>query len=542
MSTWSIARDRIKRQIDRFIDVTPRTISTRVEAILVCVLLGLGLIIRLSTIGNDSLWIDEGYTLAVSRMSVADLWATPFDVHPPTYYSIVHFFLQWGESETALRMLSAIASAAALLPIYLLARRLIGNYGAVIALAVSSFSFTHLVYANNARNYALLLCLFLTLFWALYRVASHLWAGKSITSRPMLFWVAIYWVSATIALYTHNTSVLYILFANATLTLCALVDGRRQFASTFLKLVALNIPVVIFWIPWLLVIFSTTADFDWLDQTSLKEVLRTILAVILPNDAPLIAIFGVFLCLALGALATTIRSKKTAIIAIAHVLAFPCLIWLFGFVMQPIFMERIILPALLGGSLLIGGAAAFLRNKALSYTLAVGCVAANIASTASYLNRPPTEDRLGAHLIQNWRDAIEGSRPDKGEYAILLCQPFSFPTVSYYADDADIYVPRPDGSLTRLTDEAWLQVYTLRMDDRVEGFIPALDRLFPGSALQHSDWASLADRYDHVAVLKADIYCDDRFPKSASEKLIGAGYASTEPHQYPGVFTQTFHK
>jgi len=55
----------------------------------------LALAARLSLIDAQSAWLDEGYTMAVTRHTLGQIMtqATQFDVHPPLYYILLHLWL-----------------------------------------------------------------------------------------------------------------------------------------------------------------------------------------------------------------------------------------------------------------------------------------------------------------------------------------------------------------------------------------------------------------------------------------------------------------
>ena len=65
--------------------------------LMICCLLGLGL--RLFGIANESLWLDEATSLILVRMPLNELGVNLLkeDVHPPLYFTLLHFWLIGGE-------------------------------------------------------------------------------------------------------------------------------------------------------------------------------------------------------------------------------------------------------------------------------------------------------------------------------------------------------------------------------------------------------------------------------------------------------------
>ncbi|MEQ8675870.1 MAG: glycosyltransferase family 39 protein [Aggregatilineales bacterium] len=136
--------------------------------------------VRFHLLGAQSLWHDEGnsYVQATRSLSaIADNAAR--DIHPPGYYWLLSLWRQLtGDSEFALRALSAFASVLSIAFTYALGKRLIGVWAGLAAglfVALNTFS---IYYAQEARMYALL----------------AMWASASM------------WVFAELILNTHRNN------------------------------------------------------------------------------------------------------------------------------------------------------------------------------------------------------------------------------------------------------------------------------------------------------------------------------------------------
>ncbi|HRL14426.1 MAG TPA: glycosyltransferase family 39 protein, partial [Aggregatilineales bacterium] len=123
---------------------------------LAVVLLAAGL--RLHLLGAQSLWNDEGssYVQATRTFSaIADNAAR--DIHPPGYYwMLAAWRALTGESEFALRALSAFASIMTVALTYAIGRRLMNPWAGVFAAALVALNTFAIYYAQEARMYALL--------------------------------------------------------------------------------------------------------------------------------------------------------------------------------------------------------------------------------------------------------------------------------------------------------------------------------------------------------------------------------------------------
>ncbi len=92
-------------------------------AVLFVVAMGAGL--RLYRIGAQPLWVDEASSLRFARQTLAQLWSWSSLVdpgNPPLYYSLLHGWLVFGDSETALRLLSALFGVLTIPLVYALGR------------------------------------------------------------------------------------------------------------------------------------------------------------------------------------------------------------------------------------------------------------------------------------------------------------------------------------------------------------------------------------------------------------------------------------
>lgn len=134
--------------------------SQWVNLLLACVLL-LALALRLYRIQAQSLWNDEGTSVALAARSLAAITAgAANDIHPPLYYYLLHFWMQLvGNSELAVRSLSALLGTLLVLLTYALGRFLEGDVTGLLAALFAALSPFQIYYSQEARMYTL--CAFL---------------------------------------------------------------------------------------------------------------------------------------------------------------------------------------------------------------------------------------------------------------------------------------------------------------------------------------------------------------------------------------------
>jgi uncharacterized membrane protein len=173
------------------------------KAIISGILIGLlALIIRLWDLGARSIWLDEAveyWTASVPLRSIPETVTLTFQ--PPLYSFLLHIWLFFGASDRWLRLLSVVLSLLALLGLFLLARKLIGLRGALIASALFAVMPTSVRYAQDVGEYALLET---TLIWALLFLVLALAEGH------LLSWL-LFGIAASASVYSHYGAIIPLL-------------------------------------------------------------------------------------------------------------------------------------------------------------------------------------------------------------------------------------------------------------------------------------------------------------------------------------------
>lgn len=113
---------------------------------------------RFHLLGAQSLWHDEGNAYVQATRSFGDIAANAArDIHPPGYYWLLAVWrIFTGDSEFALRALSAFASLLTVALVYALGMRLYGRAPALAAALFATLNTFSIYYAQEARMYALL--------------------------------------------------------------------------------------------------------------------------------------------------------------------------------------------------------------------------------------------------------------------------------------------------------------------------------------------------------------------------------------------------
>ena len=130
--------------------------STRFwEAAILITILLLALGLRAYRLDGQSLWNDEGTSVALAARSLGQITqGAAADIHPPLYYYLLHFWQQaFGQSERAVRALSVLSGVLLVLVTYLLGRRLRGAAVGLLAAFLSAISTFQVYYSQETRMY-----------------------------------------------------------------------------------------------------------------------------------------------------------------------------------------------------------------------------------------------------------------------------------------------------------------------------------------------------------------------------------------------------
>jgi mannosyltransferase len=135
--------------------------------VLAVILLAFGL--RFHNLGIQSLWNDEGSSYVQATRSFADIAANAArDIHPPGYYWLLSGWrIFTGDTEFALRSLSAFTSLLTVAFTYALGRRLFSPLAGLFAALFVALNTFSIYYAQEARMYALLALWSVMGMWAL---------------------------------------------------------------------------------------------------------------------------------------------------------------------------------------------------------------------------------------------------------------------------------------------------------------------------------------------------------------------------------------
>lgn len=318
-----------------------------------------GLALRLLGLASENLWLDEVITADRVYEPVRQiLFGWDSETQGPLYYIWVKAWgLMFGADEWMLRIWSVVWGTLAIWYTYQLGRQLFTSTGALLAalfMAVHPFA---IHYSQEARPYALFLCLAAASYYYLLKLMrQHSW----VTAAPYL-------AATTAAFYTHAYGVflifshllLYWRFRNE-----SHYQGARRYPMPYLRtlivLAVLCLPEVTQNIFAMLDKIAGDSPAGWIPVPGLKELFKLPLEYFMSFTVGFI-VLPVVTLLALFRVATEPQLRLGFEWMVIVGVCFWLLPWIVSLTVAPIFIARYTIPALLVIIFLMSSSAATLQ-------------------------------------------------------------------------------------------------------------------------------------------------------------------------------------
>ncbi len=214
--------------------------------LLLVMLLALGL--RCHRLNAQSLWNDEGTSVALAQRDLITITRDASrDIHPPLYYWMLSGWVRvLGTAEWAVRSLSALLGVVLVSLIYALGRELAGRRVGVAAALLAAIHPFQVYYAQEARMYMLLAVLTAAAMLALIR-----FPGRA--STPSFMPLVALILTETAGLYTHYSFAFVIVILNVSAVLWWALSRRLLTAPwRAMKWWGISqVCVVLLYLPWL---------------------------------------------------------------------------------------------------------------------------------------------------------------------------------------------------------------------------------------------------------------------------------------------------
>ncbi|RLD04464.1 MAG: hypothetical protein DRI32_05605 [Chloroflexi bacterium] len=268
--------------------------------------------LRIMGISTRPIWYDEAFSILFARKGVGAMLlgtltptgAGTADIHPLGYYSLLWGWMNiFGESLIATRLLSVLAGIGIVILAYKIGTYLFSkNLGLLAAFFVGLAPF-QIHYAQEIRMYAFLG------FWLLLALYAFLKGIKDSDWR----WGIVFSLSATLAQYTHNLAVFFLV----PLALTPIFMRKTNMIWAVMKYGSLSL---FLYLPWLI---HLPAQLDkvqggyWVTKPGIERLITLLLSYVtnlpLPDNWLLPALLVTFLPISLALWQTflVLRQKKS---------------------------------------------------------------------------------------------------------------------------------------------------------------------------------------------------------------------------------------
>jgi len=479
------------------------------------VVVTIALWLRLVLLAQSSLWVDEMWSIGISRMPwhVFPWIMRHQDPNMPLYYAVLHFWMGLGGSEVVVRSLSVLFAVATIPALYALGTYLYDKRVALIASSLMVVHAFHVQWSQEARSYSLLVLL-LTL--------SCLFFAMSIRNpRPLNF--VLYVLASVLAFHAHIFAALVLVAQAASL----LFLKRREvpwkgLLSSAGAIAFLTAPLGLLIVerarnPWL--------PLGWLPKTSLHVVYDQFYAVAGNADFPgssggklILGAYALVCLLAFFAWVGTWRSEgnsfqswRTAFLICW--LGVPIAMLVAASLAQPILMNRYLLICIPALVLLAAQWLRSIRPAALSLLAVVILLAVAAARLPQYYRHRAE--------FQPWKSATDYvlGKQLPGDAAIFCVAPGRL-LFDYYRE-------RYHGASSATPAVIYPEWSDSRNDPKVLDYLPPLTGSLSQAALRNHERVWL--------VVYHDTFPATRQARDQIEKFLATKYGNVDMAKFYGV-------
>jgi len=205
----------------------------------------MALLLRFYSIGYQSVWIDEAYSLhVVAQPILSMIGETARDNHPPLYYLLLAVWMRLGpDTETWARSLSALLGLTFVTIFFLFCREIVAEPIALVATTLLALSPLAVWHSQDARMYSLMLvCVYLALTCLLVYLR-----------RPNWGVFTAFVASLVLALYTH----VYVVFLFPVIAVYLIWNRRTICTRSAWNVVLGLIMAGAAYLPWVWVVFMS---------------------------------------------------------------------------------------------------------------------------------------------------------------------------------------------------------------------------------------------------------------------------------------------
>jgi mannosyltransferase len=356
-----------------------RQSSTALTAGKVALITLVAALLRLHAMTAKSFWLDEGFSVAISRLSwpefVRALWRS--EANMAFYFFILHIWLWAGKTEGLVRGLSVLMSVATVPVLYALGARLFGRTTGLVAAWLLAINAFHVNYAQEARGYALVALLATAATWLLVR---------NLQEPATAHW-NVYALVCALTVYSHFYGAL-VIFAHfvSLLFLHREQIAWRKILWSYGLFAALMVPVAIF------VSRMATTQIAWLPPVNAQTLSRFGEAFSGNYGRTLFILYVLMIGAAALPAARIWRAQRITLERWGYLLVFSWLFVPLGIVLgaslkHAFFYPRYMSPCLPALVLLVAVGITRLRPAAIGWGFGIAITICSLLGTISYYHR-----------------------------------------------------------------------------------------------------------------------------------------------------------
>ena len=168
-------------------------------------IVALSALLRFLALDKDSLWFDEAFSASIASWEPVHIITKTVELglrftDRNIFHLLLHYALQWGQNETAVRAISALSGVLSVIVLYALGKRIMGQGVGLLSAFLLAISPYHVWYSREGRNYSLLVLLGLLASYFLVR---------ALDDNRRSSWLG-YIALAGLSVYTHTFGILLI--------------------------------------------------------------------------------------------------------------------------------------------------------------------------------------------------------------------------------------------------------------------------------------------------------------------------------------------
>lgn len=405
--------------------------SSKINIILSFIVL-LGAVLRVYKLGAHNIWLDEFISVLYLRnwdFKYTFYFLHVFSDYPLYLCALKAWSMFFGESEFAIRSLSAVFGVFSIVTLFKISSLLFDKKTAAISSFILAVSPIHIWYSQEARKYSM------SVFFVMLVVYFFIMALKS--GKVLRYWVSFV-ISSIVSIYANYSSILFVF-------LCGLVflfnDGyRRVLLYYLLSVVFILLPFSLL-LPYVCGIGVAMETIFWIPRPDLVSLFITFDNFNVGYNATQYIYYAssfVFYSLFLWGVISNWRSKVAEVKFLLVLIFAPILGAFLVSLKIPVYLDRYLLLSSPFYYILIAAGFSKLSSVFLKAALFIAAGAMISASLYNYYNYlMPVGDfhHFGVHVKKPVDDILKKIKGREKETEIVAISNFSDWSLAYYFKD-----------------------------------------------------------------------------------------------------------